>query len=625
MASVVDPGNVLSFSQSNSDGVSQTFGDGFPAKHLLYGDRYRLLNRRQQFYDCANHNHKEYDFDGRMIGPRSVGNPLISQSQSSVPYYVPLAQRRPSAPYRLPRIIVNSFTSLLFGEQRFPLMHVDGDEDSEDYTQTLARVGRLPVAMIKARALGGGMGSVGISWAFMRGSPRFEVHNAKNLYFHAWHDRAMLIPKHVSEVTFFSRQVWNGKEFATVPFWSRRDWTQDSDLIFKPVVYMANKDPYWILDEEKSVHHDDGVCHFEWIQNLPTEEIDGTPDYDGLDDQFEAIDILTSVVAKGGALNLDPTLVLNLDPDMVDRMGVRKGSDNALVVGEGDAKYLELSGQSIQAGLELVRTKRGEILETAQCVIPDPDQVAAQGSSSVARKVAYAPMLSKCDILREQYGSAIERIMTNMLRVARSVHGKAVTAVDPNTGEEREGTLTIVLPPKVEKALPTNEDGSPMLDETGAPIPEQWIRIPRVPGEGGDISLKWPPYFTPTPDDQTKIVSAMQIATGGKSFMPKQSASEIVAEAYGRDPAHEWARIEEQAHQEKKTESGMTPPVGGEVDSPDQLPDGALARRKAGEAPPPPDEGGDPAEPKPDGGGKPFGGKPFGGGGGFGGGRFGRR
>ena len=46
------------------------------------------------------------------------------------------------------------------------------------------------------------------------------------------------------------------------------------------------------------------------------------------------LDTLVSVVMKGATLNLDPTLVLKMDPELVSRKGVLKGSEHALVVGD---------------------------------------------------------------------------------------------------------------------------------------------------------------------------------------------------------------------------------------------------------------------------------------------------
>ena len=140
---------------------------------------------------------------------------------------------------------------------------------------------------------------------------------------------------------------------------------------------------------------------------------------------------MLSVILRGGVLNLDPTLVLSMDRMEIQTMGLRKGSDNALIVGkDGDAKYLELSGMSIEAGLKLFNSKRGSVLETTQCVFPDPDKMAAQGTSSVAMKVVYTPMLGKVDIYRDQYGGGLKRLLDPMVEVASTLSRTSVQVPD---------------------------------------------------------------------------------------------------------------------------------------------------------------------------------------------------
>lgn len=626
----IAPGNILSFS---SFGADNTTVGSFRGKEVLDGERFHALDRLQSYFDCTQHNHKRFDFDGRVYNP-TVGNPLLGAEKAS--FYVPLMMRRPSSPARLGRLITRSFTNLLFGEQRFPRIGVDGDSDSEDFLQTIARVGKLPLRMIRARDLGGAMGTVGLSWSFVEGRPRFEVHNAKHLFVHSWEDRAALVPRHVTETYLFYKVKWDGKGFNPFFYWYRRDWTPDWDIVWRDVPVLKNEDPLWVPDMARSKEHKDGRTHFEWIQNLPTENIDGAPDCYGLYDQLDSYDILSSVVKRGATLNLDPTLVLKLDPELINRAGVRKGSDNALIVGkDGDASYLELGGESLTAGKDLLEHFRRQILEAALCIIPDPADVAAQGVSSVAVKAMFAPMIGQADVLREQYGTAIERMLADIQTIAIKASKSREVFVDPITGDEVEGIAGFNLPPRVETHPPEPEppdpaeDGEPEVDpETGLPVqkdpfapadpdvdpaappvpeeePEDVVeKIPRKPGEGGEVNLKWPPYFPPTPDDQTKTVTNMQMATGGKAFLSKETATEITAQAFGIDPVEEQKRIDKQGVKDKADAKAMMPPgIGGEVPGKDDLPPGANPR--AGGKPPPfgkhPFGGADPDAPEDEG------------------------
>jgi len=569
--------NVVAINRGGFGGSES--GQDFRPRTILHGDRFRDLDYREAYYLCAQHDSKIYDFDGRIVsGPRSV-QPLISAEKS--PIYIPLKMRRPAAPVRMGKIIVDSFTNLLFGENRFPNIRIEGDDTTQDFAQTLSRVGRLPMQMIRARNLGGSVGTVGLSWCFHEGVPRFEVHNAKNLYVHSWVDRALLLPKHVTEVYMFFKVKWDGKGFNKQYYWFRRDWTPDGDFVFEDVLFEKDKDPFWAIDEEKSNRHEDGIVHFEWIQNTPTDEIDGLPDYDGLYDQFDQLDILNSVVTRGAILNLDPTLKLKMDADMVKRLGVRKGSDNALVVGkDGDAEYMELAGTSIEAGTKLLESIRRSILETAQCIVPDPSEVAAQGVSSVAIKTMFAPMISKADIFREQYAAAMTRALENMIQVAKSRMERPLLRpvideasgeplVDAMTGEPLMEQVSFVLriPPRIEEVPQKTTDPTTGLeidavDSDGNPLVTS-VKIPRMPGEGGEIALNWPPYFAPTYDDQAKVVTSMSLACGARAFLSLETATEIAATAFGIDPAQEKKRMEADAGAAAASTAAMFPPTGG--------------------------------------------------------------
>ncbi len=628
----ISSGNPLSFTNFG-DSERSTFGSGLSGHPILNSERFYMLDYRQSYYDCTNHDSKGYDFDGRIVsqGPRAI---MGMMSGEKAPFYVPLKMRRPSAPVRLSKVIVDSFTNLLFGEGRFPKFSCEADEVTEDFANTLAKVGDLETKMIRARNLGGSTGTVGLSWSFRDGKPRFDVHNAKNLYVHSWGDREQLLPKHIIEVYLYSDVRWDGKAFSKQYWWYRRDWTPNAEIVFQPCPYEEKKEPFWVPDLLKSYIHDDGVPHFEWIQNMPSDDTDGIPDYEGLFDTFETLDTMMSVVTRGATLNLDPTLLLKMDSEQVNRMGIRKGSDNALVVGkDGDASYMELGGEGLKAGIDIINALRRYALETAQCIVPDPSEVAAQGVSSVAIKTMFAPMIGKTNLLRSQYGRPMKRMLEVMIEVARSNLKMPVTIIDPETNEEVQAKVVLQLPPRVVKMpVPPPEPPKPppppkMVphpsgDPNAPPIPdpnhdptegmsesasddkidpkedpdgaakeafkEKEAQAPKVqlierePGEGEELDPKWGQYFTPTPDDLNKVATVFQISTGGKAFQSPQTAAEQMAQMMGLDPAEEWKRISDAAEQDKKDQAEMTPPIGGAVGGPNQLPPGAKPKPPGG-------------------------------------------
>jgi hypothetical protein len=581
MTNMVSAG-MTSFGTSGGGG-----GSSFRARTFLDGQRWSELDRRLSYFECTQHNWKRYDWDGRILMPNgsnfNVTQPLLGQQQA--PFYVPLRQRRPSAPYRLPRVIVKAFTTMLFGEGRFPRFSVKGDSDTEDYAHALVKALKLPTKMIRARNLGGAVGAVGLSWGFLEGKPRCQVHNVRDLFVHEWEDREECIPRHVTELYKSEMEEWDGskRRYVTNTYVNRRDWTPNVDIVFMPAKLEAGREFNWIPDLKKSSKHDDGEIHFTWIQNQPDANPDSTPDYEGLYDNFDSLDVILSVITRGATLNLDPTLVLKMDPDLINAMGVRKGSENALIVGEGgDADYMELEGKSIDAGINLFNSKRKAILEVAQCVLPNPDEITANGTSSVAMKLLYQPMLGQLDVLREQYADGMSRMIMSMIAIARASSRNTITVYNED-GTSSEVQRQILLPQKVTEEDQTDDEGTP----TGE---KKTIKEDRDPGEGEDMEAEWGPYFPPTPNDQSVTATTLATATGNQAFMSTQTATEIAMQMFNRRPQDELQRVQQEKDANDAKQAQMLGPgggAGGGVGGPGQLPPGAKPKPgKPGKPPP---------------------------------------
>jgi hypothetical protein len=581
-AQVIPFGNGIAVPSSfGVDGT--TLGPSFRARQIIESDRYRLLDRKQSYYSCTQHDWKQFDFDGR---PIPQGNPLIGQpTLASAPsdWYVPLRMRRPVAPYRLARTIVDSFTNLVFGYQRWPTIRCPDDPDTEAFARALVDESALRTLMIRARTIGGSTGSVGLSWRFHNGRPVVQAHNPKSLYVHEWADRELLIPAHVMEIYKFPRDEWDAQKqrFVRNWYWFRRDWTPQADVAFHEQPFTNAQDPEWVIDEDATFEHGDGFTHFVWGQNLPgemPEEVDGVPDYEGLYEMFDSLDVLHSTLVRGTTLNLDPTLILKLDPDIVNRTGIQKGSDNSLLVGtSGDARYMELQGTSVQVGTSLFTKMRESALETAQCVVPDPNQIGAAGTSSVALKVVYAPMLGKADILREQYEGMIRRLLVQQIRSARRIADDVVIELDDN-GDEIERRFYLELPPTIR----TTEVRDPFTDEpTGETTTE---RIDLAPGSSNALAFDWGDYFLPTAQDQQQIATTLTQMTAA-NLLSQESGADLAARAVRIDPRADWDRIQREKKSKAAEQTAMfeTPGMGGmggKVSRIDELPPDALPRGK---------------------------------------------
>jgi hypothetical protein len=559
---------------ASSFGMDESMlGPAFDAKGLVNSERVRELQYRDAFFAAKHHDWKLFDMSGRLIRPGRMGTqPLLS---SSVPtHYVPLDQRRPGTPYRLARKIVTAFTGFVFGHGRFPQFRSD-DPDTEDWATALAEAMGLEVQMIRARNLGGRTGTVGLSWAFVGGEPRVRVHRGFHIHVIEWEDEDERIPAHVVELYQAPSSVHAGKRQW---FWWRRDWTRDADVVFRPQPVGQGSPSYWEIDQEQSFEHGDGYCHFVWVENLPDDDdesgVDGASDYAETYESQMSLDLLSSVNVRGASANLDPTLVLAMEQDLKLTV-VRKGSDNAISVGSGgSASYLELSGQSIAAGSALVQEVRSQILEVSECVVPDPNTVAAAGTSAVALRMIYAPMLQRCDVYRWQYGRAITRLLTQMTDSARRrmPNLAATDAADRYAHVpvfDEDGNEVGVEPVEVFVVLPPRIVTEPELTPDGTPTGDLLSRkIERAPG-GGRIWLEWGPYFKPTADDDQKEAGALSLAAGGAPVLSQQTAVELLANSRDRDGTREWARVKAEAAEKARlsavTSEGMFPGIGGAV------------------------------------------------------------
>lgn len=585
-----------------------TFGPDFSPDDHFNSDRYRKLDFSHQYPKCTRHDGKMFDFQGRFTRPGgySATQSLIGSAMPTT--YVPLDQRRPSNPYRLSRLIVRSFTNLVFGEGRFPKLASD-DPQTEIFCEAVAKQAEAAVRMVQARNIGGSVGTVGISWRFYEGQTRVRVHNGKQLVPHSWIDREQHLVEHVSELTMTERPEWDPKQKKKVMkrFWSRRDWTPNADIQFVEMPIETSKDedeaPEWIVDEDNTFEHGDDFPHFVWCRNGADDddgsEIDGECDFDGQYESLDNLDMLLSVLSSGTMRNLDPTLVLAMDESQTARAmagGISKGSGNALNVGSGgQATYLELSGSAVTAGIQLFKETRSAVLETAQCVVPSTAELTSAGTSAVAQKMLFAPMLSATSVHRTQYGAAYLTLFDQILKSAR----RRYPEVDGETGEKSYALATVppeddeedvdvseLDDPNVEEVdfyldLPPHVTTENVVDEHGEATGETTSTSSEVVPGAGKIWLVWPAYFEPTSVDIQAKGTAISTAAGMKPVLSQQSATEIMADTLGQDPKREWTRVSSEARAAADVSANMfTNGAGGGVGDRDELPPGASPKKR---------------------------------------------
>jgi hypothetical protein len=507
-------------------------------------ERFRRLDRFEAHYLTTQYQHQPYDWWGLPADAAETVSPSVQVPLGfTQPVLTLLArQKRPTAPYHLAKAIVDRFTGLLFSEARKPDVEVEGDPDTDDFLHAAMEQSRFWARWREARAVGGATGSVLVTAHLRKGRFVIQCHNPKNVQV-MWKDRRALEPLAVLIIYRYPQEeiVSDPKTGETrtriVDYLYRRIITDQDDTVYKPVKLEPGANLAW--DVESAAEHGLGVFPGVWVQNKPVvEQEDGDPDCQGAWQSFDTIDRLLAQMNKALLLNLDPTLVLKIDPKELLALGgaVRKGSDNALNVGTGDAKYLEMVASGVEAGHKLCDRLKQNVLDVTRCVLVDPEKLSGSAQSAKAMEYVYAPMLEQADEFRSQWGdNGVIPMLRLMELMARKFHG--VKAV-------QNGKAVIL-----QLDLPKKADGTV-----------------RKLGPGGWIRLKWGPYFAATENDKQMQVANIVAAKTGE-IIDEETAVNAGAPIFGvQDAAAMLAKIQD-AHQ-KQLAMGMGPEYGGENEPP---------------------------------------------------------
>jgi len=526
-------------------------------ERLGLSPRQQELNHLYSYYRCVQYDARRCDWDGKERVDPIEHEAIATAGYIPGGFYdagqsLPLKFRRPTAPYHLPKVIVDRFTGLLFSEKRHPTIRAQDDEKTEDFVNALAEEARLWPMMIRARTLGGAMGTVCVGFQFVDGKPVVEIHDPRWMI-PDFEDRWSLKLRSVEKRYQYPQEEKDPetKRWVTVWYWYRRVIDDVRDVVYEPVQVDDGEEPVWV--EKISVTHGLGFCPVVWTQNLPVEEdIDGDPDCHGVFDTCEAIDALLAQSNRGTVANCDPTLVIVSEAPLAE---VRKGSDNAIKLPtNSSAEYLELQGAAAKAALEMVDKLRAYALEVAQCILEHPE-VANRTATEVSR--AFESMYSKADVLREQYGqNCVLKLLNMMIAAARS----------KNKPKVEQGTVVrdvVVLPPR--------RDGEDL--------------VPRELGEGGTLQLLWPPYAEPTHTDALGATQAAVAAVAGRILDREHGANYVASFFNVEDVPAMLASIEKERTAEvdqMAAIAGNDPDADGDVDldadgkpitDPDQNPD----------------------------------------------------
>ena len=488
-----------------------------PLQQIIDNKRRLELLKLESYLRGTQNDHKRYDWDGRITFNDS-------ELDVAIDAYIPMKRRKPCISLRMGKVIVKRLTTMLFGHDRFPQLFIEGDPDAQDFIRELVKATKLRTKITEARNKGGACGTIFMSYWYVEGRPVIEVHSPGLVDVLEWENYAERIPAKVLKAYDYQQRVFERGEAKKVTLWRVKYWDETIEQTWEDIPDEVVKTPLWTSWRSTVVTHGVGHCPVILVQNAPnSEEVDGISDFDGQTSDFDELDRLASATQKGTTANVDPTVVIH-DRKGKDETFVRKGTGTAIYA-PGGATYLEIAGTAVEAAKSWIREIKQNELDEAEVVLLDPDKLSGSGVSAASLRVRFAPMLAKCDILRDQYGEAIVHIMTALLEMAR------------NGGVE--------LDPIIETKDIVDLEGNPVLDENGD---QRTIttEIPRNPGKSSRVSLKWPPYFPATWEDRKIAIDSTRAAVGNQSVLSQETAVELLASMLDiEDVDAELERIEE--------------------------------------------------------------------------------
>jgi hypothetical protein len=343
---------------------------------------------------------------------------------------IPIDERRPSAQFRLPRMVARWSARKLFAGRHRPKLKLDsaGDPKALQPLAKLLRHGRFVQTMSDA-VLFGSVGSVAVTFRIDGTTDdkrvAFQVWRAKYCKpsFDPMGNLAQLRVQYTTSGANLSALGASGIEDSAI-YWFIRDYMPEREITYQPVKkddwnpvdgFVDPKPQSRKLEEWTAlcVEHNLGFVPGHWFVNLSGGcPPDGACTFaDAIPNSIE-LDYTLSQTGRGVRYNSAPQLVTIgqiLNGDEITRspvtlLAMRGGyKQDDETYAPGDAKLLEMTGQGTKAALELIDKLRNFALEQIAASRKDPDKMRAPLSG---RAMEYLDQDSDDLImdLRGQYG-----------------------------------------------------------------------------------------------------------------------------------------------------------------------------------------------------------------------------
>lgn len=397
--------------------------------------------------------------------------------------YIPLRRRAPSVRCNLCRTVVEDSVALLFGERHFPAVEC-GDDATRAGLEALIREAGLNAVMMDG-ATRGSVGSIAFRIRIL--NRRLFVDAMETMFLTpTWDPDA---PDQLLRVV--ERYKVQGSELRArgyvvaddelgMSFWFQREWNSAAEIWYNPSL-VASEVPPSRVDVVRTVHHELGFVPIVWVRNLPGgDDIDGASTFrHGIEDAI-AIDYQMSQAGRGLAYSSDPTFVVK-EPAGDGGQFIRSASNALIVSKDGDAKVLEISGTASGAVIEYCRAIREMALEVMHGNRADPQRFSGAQSGRAIEWLNQG-LISLADKLRISYG---EGGLLSLLRLIIRASAKYPIAIG-----HRTVTLTDC-----------------------------------------DVSLRWPPWYSPTWQDRQAQATSLQTMVNA-GILSMATGTALVAHTY---------------------------------------------------------------------------------------------
>ena len=436
-------------------------------------ERYKRLDALDRLRDGTLYDHIRIPFDCEEEGGQ----------------YIKMRDRRPSIIWECPRLLTDQLSGLLWGDEQMPIVRTYYGEEptgedaaAEDAIQHIVENLNLDAVMdeITEKASSGSAAVILRAVEGLEGDgndPYIEVIPGKECKptFDPKNPKKLIKIEQLYPTTGQAlRDIGYGKDI--VPddeldkdFWFRleiddkeemRYFPMRSDLFERIGQIEDGKRIQWEVDAEKSIAHDWPKLPVIWVKGPKGNRMDGDCLYGSIVDILVEIDYALSQIGRGYRYTADPMLAYKRgelkqgvipaaydsleDRTQRDEKGrIIKSPDNVLdIEAGGDAKYLEISGNGLQASGDFVKLLREWGLEIAGGMKSDAESTKGVQSGR-ALEMLYQALVLVIKRWRVAVGNGgflplIRMLLAGMKAGVITVSGTKV--VDPKT------TMRLVWP-----------------------------------------------------------------------------------------------------------------------------------------------------------------------------------